>query len=116
VDVKQIAVIYEEANFFFPDKVKQHFEAANKFHQSLAKNSRELTQEVLKSSKEELKTLRAKLAAMGVERDKILKTLDAQGALEEYTSILDRINTLSLEIQKLDSHKSSCLRQRPLAI
>ncbi len=100
VDVNKIEDIFNEANFFFENRVTKTLEQSLEFHENLIKNRKKrLSTEIsdLKLLIEELKLKRDKISK---NRDLILKDLNNKGALEERDTLKDRIK--SLEIQQKD--------------
>ncbi|MFT7432555.1 MAG: hypothetical protein ACI9TY_000167 [Alphaproteobacteria bacterium] len=106
VDLPEIYRLYDEAKFFFGDGVKVRLEDANNFHKKLmvSRINRLNTETV--SLRKELEALESKLHQSELCRDNILKDLNSKGALEEYTSIHERIKNINSEVQELNKYKT----------
>ena len=105
IDADEIENLYNEAKFFFDEKVIKRLEDAQAFHNKLIfnrKNRIELEIEELHIQKKELDNT---LNILSEKRDKKLKLLDSSGALEEYHAIEEKIKDLYTEIEKLTKYE-----------
>lgn len=106
VDIEQIESIYNEAKFFFENKITKRLSEAQSFHNSLVANrEKRLTVEV-KDIAIEIENISDKIKDISKTRDAILKDLDNKGALEEYNSISERIKSLEIEVQNLKKYEN----------
>lgn len=105
IDLDKVRNIYNEAKFFFDEKVFVRLEDANNFHIQLMNNRVKRLEIEITELKEKTKQQQTLLEKKEKDRDTILKDLDAKGALEEYNSINDRIRHLEKEIQALEKYK-----------
>lgn len=105
VDLDKVKNIYNEAKFFFAEKVFVRLEDANNFHLQLMKSRVKRLEIEITELKEKINEQQVVLGKKEKDRDAILKDLDAKGALEEYNSINDRIRSLEKEIQALEKYK-----------
>lgn len=106
IDIDEIKDIYNEAIFYFSDKVSIHLEQANEFHLKLMRNritrlKKEIT--ALDLTRKEIKLI---LGDKEQVRDTILKDLNSKGALKEYDSIVNRIQAITKEIDDLEKYKT----------
>jgi len=105
IDLDRVKRIYEEANFFFKEKVLVRLEDANEFHFKLMNSRVDRLEAEIDFLRQEEKQLNFSLICKEKHRDSILKDLDSKGALEEYNSINDRIRTLEEEVRELEKYK-----------
>lgn len=105
VDTEQVINIYNEANFFFGEKIKKRLEEAQSFHIELISNRKERLEKEISILKSRIDDNNKILDTMSVERDSLLKDLDNTGALEEFNSISNRITTLEDKIKELTKYK-----------
>jgi uncharacterized protein YydD (DUF2326 family) len=107
IDTKEIETLYNEALFFFEDKVKQRLEDAQKFHNTLISNRKKRIELEIKELLLEQETKDKDFESLAIRRDRILEILNTQGALEEYSSIEERIKYLYDEIKKLTRYEEA---------
>jgi uncharacterized protein YydD (DUF2326 family) len=105
IDLDKVKKIYDEALFFFEEKVSVRLEQANEFHQKLVKSRTQRMNAEISELKIQLSDLENQLNKREVYRDSILKDLDSKGALEEYNSINERIRTLERDVRELDKYR-----------
>jgi uncharacterized protein YydD (DUF2326 family) len=105
VDIEKVRRVYDEAKFFFEDKVTIRLEQAQEFHQKLMQSRISRLDSDIESLKIKSEELSRILEVREKHRDSILKDLDSKGALEEYNSINERIRTLESEVQELEKFK-----------
>lgn len=106
IDLDKVKRVYDEARFFFEDKITIRLEEAKDFHHKLMKNRVNRLEAEANSLKDEVKIIEAEKEIKEKHRDSILRDLDSKGALEEYNSINERIRTLDGEIQDLEKYKN----------
>lgn len=106
VDIDEIKNIYEEASFFFPDKVLVRLKQANDFHLKLMNSRKDRLESEILNLNNKISDLRSALEVQEKLRDAILKDLNSTGALEEYNSINDRIRSLEKEVRDLSKYKT----------
>ena len=109
IDIDTVAIenLYNEAQFFFEDKVKKRLEDAQQFHNKLISNRKnriEIEIKELNIVKEELLNQYDEISK---KRDETIKILDSTGALEEYNSIVERINFLNNQVKKLTKYEET---------
>jgi uncharacterized protein YydD (DUF2326 family) len=106
IDVDKIKRIYNEANFYFQDKISVRLEQANEFHKNLMNSRLSRLQSEIDTAKNKVENIQQKLKVKELHRDSILKDLSSKGALEEYNSISERIRTLEGEVSELEKYKN----------
>lgn len=104
VDSDRISRLYEEAQFFFNEKVKVRLLEAQNFHTDLMNNRKRRFESEISALKEEINTLDEQVKPLERSRDLILKDLDSKGALSEYNSIIERIKTIEKQIADLTKY------------
>jgi uncharacterized protein YydD (DUF2326 family) len=103
IDIKEVTAIYEEAKFFFGEKVSRRLEDAQSFHNKLVFARKEKIKLEVDQLEKEIEKIEKTVMKTGSERDELLKYLDSKGALEEYNSLTERIKTLTE--QKSDAER-----------
>ncbi len=93
--------LYGEINLVLPDNVIKRFEDVKKFHNSVVRNRKNYLMTEIKEIKDDIKVLQEKIDLWDIERSKIMKTLQNKGALDQYSSIQEKLNTLKSEQQTL---------------
>lgn len=101
VNLDEIERLYQEAQLFFSKNIFQTLQDVQNFHITLIENRRNRIHEELKSLEKDLDNLTKQEKEKGEERDQILKNLKNNGVLEERDSIMNAINNLKLEKQKM---------------
>jgi uncharacterized protein YydD (DUF2326 family) len=106
IDIEKIEKLFNEANFYFENKVVKRLNQAQEFHTNLIVNRKKrLTIEI-----RDLKILFLKLQtdkeSVSIKRDTILKDLNNSGALEERDSLKDRIKTLETKKNDLEKYEN----------
>ena len=105
IDVERVKRIYDEANFFFADKVSVRLDEANEFHVKLMNSRMKRLKTEIETLKGESNQLKSTLQLREKVRDSILKDLNSKGALEEYNSINERVRTIEGEVHELEKYK-----------
>lgn len=106
IDIEQIESIYNEAKFFFNEKITKRLSEAQSFHNSLVANREKRLTAEIKELKIEIESISNKIEILAKTRDAILKDLDNKGALEEYNSISEIIKSLEIEVQNLKKYEN----------
>lgn len=105
VDIEKIKEIYDEANFFFEEKITKRLEEAQEFHNNLIQNRKKRLSIELNDLNIELIKSEQSMQEISTKRDSIIKDLDNSGALEERDSLKDRIKTLEEEQKDLEKYE-----------
>lgn len=104
VDLQKIQLLYEQANFHFPQAVNKTIADAQAFHKKLISSRiARMTSEIEQLSRK-YEELNNGLQLIEEKRDNILKDLNSTGALEEYNSIIDRIRSLEKDIFDINKY------------
>ncbi|MEZ8311273.1 DUF2326 domain-containing protein [Vibrio splendidus] len=107
VDLDLVGQIFNEANFHFSDSIEKRLEEAQDFHIKIHTSRRKRLQDQVADLNEQLAGLITQLGSQESMRDSILKDLDAQGALEEFNSIVEHIRTTEQKIAELSSYQKA---------
>ena len=105
IDVEEVEDLYEEAQFFFDEKIKKRLSGAQDFHIKLVVNRKNRLKSDIHTLKEELNTLSNLITPKSKERDSILKDLKGKGALDEIETINSRISSLEEERNSLQRYE-----------
>lgn len=105
IDINKIIEIYNEAKFFFHEKITKRLEEAQEFHNNLIFNRKNRLTVELNDLNIELIKIEQELKDVSNKRDSILKDLNSSGALEERDSLKDRIKTLEAEQKNLEKYE-----------
>lgn len=105
IDIEKIKEIYDEANFFFEEKITKRLEEAQEFHNNLIQNRKKRLSIELNDLNIDLIKLEQNMQEISTKRDSIIKDLDSSGALEERDSLKDRIKTLEEEQKDLEKYE-----------
>ena len=106
IDIKKIEKLFNEANFFFEDKVIKRLDQAQEFHTNLIINRKKRLSIEIRDLKILLIQLQKEKETVSTKRDTILKDLNNSGALEERDSLKDRIKTLETEKNDLEKYEN----------
>lgn len=106
IDPNKIESIYNEAKFYFKSGVKKRLIEAQKFHTNLINNRRSKIAKEVADLRKELAIIDENILKISHDRDLILKDLDSSGALEEYHSLLARIQSLNEKKDELEKYKN----------
>ena len=106
IDIEKIEEIFNEANFFFEDKIVKRLNQAQKFHTNLIINRKKRLSAEISGLKIQLIQLGAYKNDISLKRDTVLKDLNNSGALEERDSLKDRIKTLETEKNDLEMYEN----------
>lgn len=106
ISIPAVVNMFNEAKFYFQEKIKIKLEEAQEFHKNIITNrNKRITKEIYELSKEiELKKL--DLNKLTIRRDFILKELSQKGALEEFNAINENIKELEKKIIELEKYKN----------
>ncbi len=97
--------IYKSANVEIPEMVKVSVDAVQEFHEKLLKNRNILLNEELKKQKKKLQEIDEKLLSLGNEMDELLQYLNTHGALEEYLTLNNQLETLKSKLDKIQEYQ-----------
>lgn len=106
IDIEKIEKLFNEANFFFEDKVVKRLDQAQEFHTNLIINRKKRLTIEISDLKILLIQLQTDKESVSTKRDTILKDLNNSGALEERDSLKDRIKTLETEKNDLEKYEN----------
>ncbi|MCD4795221.1 MAG: DUF2326 domain-containing protein [Bacteroidales bacterium] len=106
IDIKKIEELFNEANFFFEDKITKRIEQSQEFHKNLINNRKKRLSVEIRDLKILLEKLQIDKKNVSIKRDTILKDLNNSGALEERDSLKDRIKTLETEKNDLEKYEN----------
>ena len=109
IDIDKIEELFNEANFFFENKVTKRLEQSQEFHNNLINNRKKRLSAEIKDLKIEIKKIEINMSAIAKKRDNILQDLDHKGALEERDTLKDRIKTLEKEKSDLEKYEDILL-------
>ena len=107
IDTKEIERLYNEAQFFFNDKVIKRLEDAQNFHNTLIANRKKRIEVEIQELSLLLKEKDTLCNDIATKRDERLKILNTQGAFEEFNSIEERIKYLYDDIKKLTRYQEA---------
>lgn len=107
IDLKEIKIMYDEAQFFFNDKIVKRLDEAQSFHNQLIENRKQRLATEIEELSEKIKTLETEANTLSAQRDNLIKDLNNSGALEERDSLKDRILTLEKEKKDLEIYTSA---------
>lgn len=107
INPKEIEALYREAQFFFEKKVIKRLEDAQNFHNTLIANRKKRIELEIKELLLELEKKDNDFNIIATKRDKTLEILNTQGALEEYSSIEEKIKYLYDEIKELTRYEEA---------
>jgi len=107
IDAHEIENLYNEASFFFQDKIIKRIEDAQVFHNTLISNRKNRIEIEIKELRFELEDLKILVEDISNRRDASLEILNNSGALEEYNTIEEKIKLLNMEINKLTKYEET---------
>lgn len=103
----KIIEIYQEAKIVFPQLVKKQLEDIENFNINIIKN-RQIRLNTEKNNLEiELKKLESQISQIKKQYDNLIKYLGEHGALEEYTSLNQKLSDYKIELDKLKMYKQA---------
>lgn len=105
IDIEKVVDLYNEANFFFEEKITKRLEQAQDFHNHLIINRKQRLEIEISDLKLQMNQLEQNMQGIGHKRDSLLKDLNNSGALEERDSLKDRIKTLEEEQRNLEKYE-----------
>ncbi len=105
IDLQQVKDLFDEANFFFEDKISKRLEEAQDFHENLIQNRKQRLKLEITEIKEKLEKLELDKQKKSSKRDLLVKDLNNSGALEERDSLKDRITSLEEEQKNLEKYE-----------
>lgn len=105
IDIEKIEELFNEANFFFEDKITKRLEQSQEFHNNLIRNRRKRLSAEIIDLNIIIEKLQIDMTSISEKRDSILKDLNNKGALEERDTLKDRIKTLEDEKNDLEKYE-----------
>lgn len=105
IDIERIEELFNEANFFFEDKITKRLEQSQEFHNNLIYNRKKRLSAEIIDLKITIEKLQIDMTSISGKRDNILKDLNNKGALEERDTLKDRIKTLEDEKNDLEKYE-----------
>ncbi|RKZ71104.1 MAG: DUF2326 domain-containing protein [Candidatus Parabeggiatoa sp. nov. 1] len=100
----ELLQLYEGLQSVFKPEALANFEAVEQFHHGLAFNRKVRLEADRKKFSLEIEQLATETQKMGQERDKLLRTLEGQRALDEYATLAKRIAQWEAEQEKLTEY------------
>ena len=106
IDIKKVEELFNEANFFFEDKIVKRLYQAQEFHNNLIINRKKRLSAEISKLKISSIQLQKEKETVSTKRDALLKDLNNSGALEERDSLKDRIKTLETKKNNLEKYEN----------
>lgn len=100
-DPSKAKSLFEEAGVVFPGQVTADFEQLIAFNKAITDERADYIQEELATSKDQLVTIRAKLASLNDERKKSLAFLRSEDVFEKYRTLSGEVAKTAAEIEVL---------------
>ncbi len=100
----ELLQLYEGLQSVFKPEALAHFEAVEQFHHGLAFNRKVRLEADRKKFSVEIEGLANKAGKIGQKRDKLLRTLEGQRALDEYATLAKRIAEWEEEQERLKEY------------
>ncbi len=105
IDIEKIEELFNEANFFFEEKITKRLEQSQEFHNNLINNRKKRLSAEIIDLNIIIEKLQIGMSSVSEKRDSILKDLNNKGALEERDTLKDRIKTLEDEKNDLEKYE-----------
>lgn len=105
IDIAKVEELFNEANFFFEDKITKRLEQSQEFHNNLINNRKKRLSSEIIDLNITIEKLQIDMNSISEKRDSILKDLNNKGALEERDTLKDRIKTLEDEKKDLEKYE-----------
>lgn len=107
-DVQREAMLsfYEGLQRVFRDDALHRFEDVETFHQQLASKRRQRLERDSLEMKTEKSRLEQRLKDVGAKRDEALQYLARNAALDEYTSVVQKLESLKQDRKRLEEYRS----------
>ena len=106
IDIKKVEELFNEANFFFEDKIVKRLYQAQEFHNNLIINRKKRLSAEISKLKISSIQLQKEKETVSTKRDALLKDLNNSGALEERDSLKDKIKTLETKKNNLEKYEN----------
>ncbi|NUL03137.1 DUF2326 domain-containing protein [Streptomyces lunaelactis] len=100
-DVRYLEPVYRELGILLGDQVRQRFDDVKGFHESIVRNRRRYLAEEIESIEERLMARVAQRETLGVELQRVLRTLDEGGALEALTALQQALAQKQASVEAL---------------
>lgn len=97
-----IEELYGEINLVLPNNVTKRFEDVKKFHSSVIRNRKNYLLTEIKELSDEIQSLHTQIEIWDSERSEKMNTLQNKGALDQYSKIQEKLNSLKSEQQILN--------------
>ncbi|MEZ8661764.1 DUF2326 domain-containing protein [Vibrio cyclitrophicus] len=104
VDLEQLTSVYEEAELFFAGDVSVYLEEACSFHKKLLQDRTHRLSKEISDLSDHIDGIKSTLDPIEQKRDSLLRTLNSEGAFEEYDSVTNQILTKSTEINTIEAN------------
>lgn len=105
-DINQIKQIYEESNFHFSENIIKKLEDVNNFHKKIIENRKNFLEVEIKNLKYKIEITSQLIEEKDNKRSKLLKILNAEGALSEFSELQGRYTRLLNTSQDIDNRLS----------
>lgn len=79
IDIEKIELLYDEANFFFEQKISKRLDEAQSFYKNLSRNKRSSLKIEIVALKDQLDELNKRMDRMSNERGILIKTIHNEG-------------------------------------
>ena len=109
-DVNSLSEIYQEAGFYFSEKITKTLYQVNDFHNKIVENRKEFLNSEIKRLEDEIIQRTQTIEQLDKKRAGFMQILNTHGALNEYTKIQKNYNDSQFELNdikaKLDNLKN----------
>lgn len=100
-DVRYLEPVYQELGVLLGDQVRRRFDDVKGFHESIVRNRRRYLAEEIESIEARLTARAAERETLGVELQRVLRTLDEGGALEALTALQQALAQKQASVEAL---------------
>lgn len=101
---KDLIELYNGLNMIFKPEILEHFEAVEKFHNSLSINRKHRLERDKLELLSQKNLLENKISSVLDKREKILSSLEGKTAIDEYTAIVKQIANLEEEKERINQY------------
>ena len=98
---EDIEKMYKEAGVVLPDLVTKRIEDVREFHLAILKNRRTHLQNEIDDAKARIENRESEKSKLDVRRLEILKTLDAHGALDQFSKLQEELTRQQAHVEEL---------------
>ena len=99
--IEWVERIYQEAGFWFPERVHRRLEEVKAFHHQVVENRRVYLMQEMERLKRNLASLEEEIQALDQRRSQLLQILDTHHALEEYQQLTARLTELQQQLERI---------------